>query len=116
MTHNFNFEENSTDNPFCVPDGYFEDFALKMDRAIKPVEISIWQKSKPYLYVAAMFVMIFAVGLIFYRTNKLDANIAENRQVTVYSETANEILLDDVNEDILTEYILANASYQLQNN
>jgi hypothetical protein len=112
MTHNFNFEENSTSNPFCVPDRYFEDFALKMDRAVKPVEVSIWQKSKPYLYAAAMFVMIFAVGLIFHRTNKLTTNIAENRQVTVYSgETANEILLDDVNEDVLTEYILANASY-----
>lgn len=48
-------------NPFIVPDGYFENFAenlmdeLPENHSQDPPEISMWQRIKPWLYMAAMF-------------------------------------------------------------
>lgn len=48
-------------NPFIVPDGYFENFAenlmdeLPENHSQDPPEISMWQRIKPWFYMAAMF-------------------------------------------------------------
>lgn len=48
-------------NPFVVPDGYFENFAenlmeqLPENHSQEPPEIGMWQRIKPWLYMAAMF-------------------------------------------------------------
>ncbi len=56
------------DNPFSVPDGYFEHFTQQlMDKLPEkkisieaPHHITIWQRIKPWLYMAAMFCGIIA--------------------------------------------------------
>lgn len=52
-----------TENPFRVPDGYFENFASELMERLpdkEKVEISrqptTWEKVRPLLYMAAMFV------------------------------------------------------------
>jgi hypothetical protein len=58
------FRKIGTDNPFSVPDGYFEQMTSElMDKLPekKPViaemkEASRWERLKPLLYMAAMFV------------------------------------------------------------
>jgi hypothetical protein len=58
------FRKIGTDNPFSVPDGYFEQMTSElMDKLpeMKPViaemkEASRWERLKPLLYMAAMFV------------------------------------------------------------
>jgi hypothetical protein len=58
------FRKIGTDNPFSVPDGYFEQMTSElMDKLPekKPViaemkEVSRWERLKPLLYMAAMFV------------------------------------------------------------
>lgn len=52
------------DNSFHVPDGYFEDFTLElMDKLPERKKIAIgrkeptrWERMKPWVYMAAMFI------------------------------------------------------------
>jgi hypothetical protein len=58
------FRKIGTDNPFSVPDNYFETMTSKlMDNLpekepciVEMKETSRWQRLKPLLYMAAMFV------------------------------------------------------------
>jgi len=49
-------------DPFKVPEGYFENFAINIisklpERPVeKPKVISLWEKVKPWVYMAAIFV------------------------------------------------------------
>lgn len=52
-----------TDNPFRVPDGYFEHFASELmerlpekEKVEAPRKPTTWEKVRPLLYMAAMFV------------------------------------------------------------
>ena len=53
-------------NPFTVPEGYFQDFNERLmeqlpEKEVMPEpEIKIWDRIKPWIYMAAMF-----VGLMF---------------------------------------------------
>ena len=44
MEHNFNFDWCSTENPFSVPEGYFEDFCRRMEVLTTPKKISLLQR------------------------------------------------------------------------
>ena len=53
------------ETPFRVPDGYFENLTerimdglpeVEKKPAMKPVRISMWDRVKPWVYMAAMFV------------------------------------------------------------
>jgi len=55
-----------------VPDGYFADFAARMERELperKPVILeaprSTWQKLRPYVYLAAMFMGVWCMLQMF---------------------------------------------------
>ena len=59
-------------NPFTVPENYFEDFTqelmnkLPVKEAILPTEEpTLWQRIKPWLYMAAMFCGIMLCVRIF---------------------------------------------------
>ena len=59
-------------NPFTVPENYFEDFTqelmnkLPVKEAILPTEEpTLWQRIKPWLYMAAMFCGIMLSVRIF---------------------------------------------------
>ena len=61
-----------TKNPFNVPDNYFEDFTQNlMDRLpekepMPPMqEITLWQRVKPWIYMAAMFCGIMLSVRVF---------------------------------------------------
>ena len=49
-------------NPFTVPEGYFQDFSEKLmeqlpEKEVMPEpEIRMWDRIKPWVYMAAMFV------------------------------------------------------------
>ncbi|MDR3253195.1 MAG: hypothetical protein LBT35_06520 [Tannerella sp.] len=59
---NSNLEKFKDRNPFRVPDGYFENFTAKMMSSLpekpvpeKVVVISMYDRIKPWLYMAAAF-------------------------------------------------------------
>lgn len=66
--------------PFKVPEGYFEDVCSRImtslpeyPEAPKPVKLSVWQKVKPYVYLAAMFAGIWCMMKMFYIMSSADS-------------------------------------------
>ncbi|MDR1764075.1 MAG: hypothetical protein LBR64_09040 [Dysgonamonadaceae bacterium] len=57
--------------PFKAPDGYFdsltETIMAKLPEPVReaPVTISLWQRAKPWVYMAAMFTGIYLMISIF---------------------------------------------------
>lgn len=61
-----------------APDGYFADFAARMAASLEPtpfeesaspsapdIKISLWQRVRPYVYMAAMFMGVWCMLKIF---------------------------------------------------
>ena len=62
-----------TQNPFTVPEGYFENFSKKLMDKLPEKEytptatatITTWQRIKPWVYMAAMFCgLMFTVRVV----------------------------------------------------
>ena len=58
---------------FKVPDGYFESFYKNMEESLpaykeapKSADPTIWQRVKPYIYMAAMFAGIWVMMKVFH--------------------------------------------------
>ena len=57
-----------TENPFRVPEGYFENLTSEVMNRLPEkekliavqTEPTMWQKVRPWLYMTAMFVFLFA--------------------------------------------------------
>lgn len=69
--------------PFTVPEGYFEEFNRRMMEQLPPqngeteeeVRITTWQRIKPLLYLAAMFVgMIVCVKVVLGEHTSVSGN------------------------------------------
>lgn len=60
-----NLSEIHNTNPFKVPENYFEQFAEKMMAQLPekefapPRKVTMWEKVKPWVYMAAMFAGLF---------------------------------------------------------
>ncbi len=61
---------------FIVPEGYFEEFSIKMTQNLppypeirKPEKLSVWQRVKPYVYMAAMFAGIWLTMKVFHEVS-----------------------------------------------
>lgn len=111
MDINNKLDELKERNPFRVPDGYFENFTENMMSRLpeKPVKepkvISIYDRVKPWLYMAAAFVGLI---ILFNVLNKTTGVLPENNNtqagVTVtVSPSGNESDTDE-NAEFL-EYI-----------
>lgn len=66
-------EKVGKETPFKVPEGYFEDFSVRImsqlpDYPAPPVpqKLSAWHKVRPYVYLAAMFAGIWCMMKVFY--------------------------------------------------
>lgn len=94
-----------TENPFTVPEGYFEQFTERLmeqlpdlpaaEEAETPV-ITLWQRVKPWFYLAAMF-----AGVIF--SAKLFLQTAEGQADTV-AQTEEQLTDEEI--DTMMEYAM----------
>ncbi len=107
-------EKLGTENPFTVPEGYFEQFTQQlMDNLPEPEiddaeteHIGVWQKIRPWFYLAAMFCGI-ALGLrymlsisdtpsdTFDTMTTVDTNVENN----YYDEYLEDIVLHTTLDD-----------------
>lgn len=110
MNHNFDFEEQSPVNPFKVPEGYFEDFAARMETLTTPKKLSFTQKYRTYIYAAAVALLLVTVGTFLFVSvnNKPQQQIAESK-VSEYDEALKDILIEETTQDMVIDYILAEA-------
>jgi len=85
MKANFNKlqEIDKTKNPFKVPDNYFAQFNNEImnqlpEKEFKvPETVSMWDKVKPWVYMAAMFVGLY-VTINFLTKQNETVNTSEN--------------------------------------
>lgn len=105
-----------------VPDGYFEDFAARMTAALpeqewekpkpKVLPRSVWQRVRPYLYLAAMFMGVWCMMKMFdlMRTDSL--SIENNPVLTAAIE--NDHFINDyfLNEGDVSDHQLMEDLYQ----
>ncbi|MDO5665448.1 MAG: hypothetical protein Q4G63_09350 [Bacteroidia bacterium] len=83
-------------NPFTVPEGYFirlnEEIMkhLPKKEAVKPKTVSMWDKVKPWVYMAAMFIGIFfTIQLLTKNTTNQQQNSA-NQIATIQSTSTDD--------------------------
>lgn len=93
-------------NPFTVPDGYFDRFAdelmnqLPEKEAVTLPEVKLWDRVKPWLYMAAMF-----VGLMFTIRAFVGETSSEN-DADILSEMPDEYIETIVNQTLMDDYEL----------
>lgn len=89
-------------SPFTLPEDYFEQFAINIDKRIKPqTSIRRWHQ---WMSVAAIFTgvtLISVLGFTLYQHNRQNpAILAED-----YYEN---LLNSDINEELLVDYMVEN--------
>jgi len=94
-------EEIATELPFSVPENYFEQFALQIDRQIG-YKTPQHRFIRSWMYAAAMIVAIFVVSSIFYSTNQ--RNLARN------AENYESYVMTQVDEPAVVDYYVNNQS------
>lgn len=92
--------------PFTVPEGYFEEFNRRMKEQLPPqngeteegVRITTWQRIKPLLYLAAMFVgMIVCVKVVLGE----HASVSGNETMAATSLYENIIDYDQMSDEYI---------------
>lgn len=104
-----------------VPDGYFDDFAIKMaaalpqrDEAENPESIilpspTLWTRIRPYAYLAAMFAGVWCMLKMFtLMSTPSDGCIVDRNPILAEAfgsdSFINEYVIDDINQwDLLDE-------------
>lgn len=78
-------EKYGTDPGYRVPDNYFEDLNKKIMSQLPPyqatervVEMTLWQRMKPYVYLAAMFAGIWLMMNVFHRISSAESLNLDN--------------------------------------
>ena len=78
-------EKYGTDPGFKVPEGYFEDLKRNVMMSLplypevqRKVELSRWQRIKPYIYLAAMFAGIWLMMKVFHNVTSTGNLSLEN--------------------------------------
>ncbi len=90
-----------TQNPFAVPEGYFEHFPEELMARLpeKPVaapeKITVWQRIKPWIYMAAMFCgLMFSIRVLVGPSSKQETPLLTSAEVEELPEEYLESILD----------------------
>ena len=113
-----------TDNPFSVPDHYFEDFSQNLMAKLPekeplplPEEPTLWQRVKPWIYMAAMFCGIMLSVRVFVGEPQKEEiphiNVADAENIP---DEDWEIIIDRIMMDDYTIYqYLTDANFDPNN-
>lgn len=101
-------------NPFRVPDHYFEDFTHELMNKLPEQEtmpstlkITLWQRVKPWLYMAAMFCgIMLSVRIFVEKPNKEEFPITQTDAEKISNEEW-ELMMKQtfINDYALYEYL-----------
>lgn len=80
-------------NPWTVPEDYFDSVRIEIESKLpdfpaeeKPINMSLWQRVKPYVYLAAMFAGIWCMMKIFHNASGMGELSLDNppEQIAAY--------------------------------
>ncbi len=87
-------------NPFAVPEGYFERFAEELmgklpEKAVAaPEEVTLWQRVKPWVYMAAMFCGLMFTIRVIVGPSKQNTPLFTSAEVEEFPDEYLESILD----------------------
>ena len=113
MKHNFDFERCSDENPFLIPEGYFEEFNKRIEKLITHRRPSFTKRLRQYRYVAAAAaaVLILVAGAFFVEDYFHTPQSEQQRaKVADYNDSINQILIDETSESLIEDYVIAEAN------
>ncbi|TGG39391.1 hypothetical protein [Duncaniella freteri] len=119
-------EKVNRNDGMTVPDGYFDDFATRMAASLPPMDWekdtvetrvmsrSIWQKVRPYVYLAAMFMGVWCMMKMFdmMRPDTRGLNLDNNPVIT--AAVGNDYFFNDyvITHGDMSEYQLMEDLYE----
>lgn len=99
---------NKDENPFKVPKNYFENLEDSVMDTINRKEgdfkVPILKVMKPYLYLAAGFLLIFVVGKTFLTNSDVSPNTLTSNELTIDEEM--DLIYSEVDDFTITNYLL----------
>lgn len=100
------------DSGMKVPDGYFESFTSRMAGQLGEPEIekeeapTLWQRVRPWLYMAAMFAGIALMVRLFVPEKEDGSTPVAETEVTITNENVEDYLFySNVDEYSVYEYL-----------
>lgn len=100
-----------TENPFTVPEGYFERFTEQLmeklpEREAQPVpKLTLWTRVKPWVYMAAMFCGLM-LSVRMFVGEKQSQSPAAISGTTDFTEVPDEYIDPIVNQTMMDDYTL----------
>lgn len=94
MQNKSGLKEIGKRTPFTVPENYFGDFALQMDKIIGAPAIKPRFVMAPWMYVAAMIMGLFVLVNVFYKIHQNNEQNNENYELYVMTQTDDMALAD----------------------
>lgn len=92
-----------TKGGMTLPDGYFESFYKEMaeklpeyPEAPRQAPLTMWQRIKPYAYLAAMFAGIWMMMQVFHRVSQNATTVNLDNPPALISQAAMENEISDV--------------------
>lgn len=120
-------EQAGKENPFKVPEGYFESLTKQVMNQLPDIpqaapvsEPTSWQKIKPWIYMAAMFIAILLpVRLMMEHTDALSQKTAaQTEQNENYAEEYIEYAILDhtaMDDYSFYQYMYTEEDYSFEN-
>ena len=100
-----------TENPFTVPEGYFERFTEQLmeklpEREAQPApKLTLWTRVKPWVYMAAMFCGLM-LSVRMFVGEKQSQSPAATSEMTDFTEVPDEHIDPIVNQTMMDDYTL----------
>lgn len=100
-----------TENPFTVPEGYFECFTEQLieklpEREAQPApKLTLWTRVKPWVYMAAMFCGLM-LSVRMFVGEKQSQSPAAASETTDFTEVPDEYIDPIVNQTMMDDYTL----------
>lgn len=100
-----------TENPFTVPEGYFERFTQQLmeklpEREAQPApKLTLWTRVKPWVYMAAMFCGLM-LSVRMFVGEKQSQSPAATSETTDFTEVPDEYIDPIVNQTMMDDYTL----------
>lgn len=112
-------QEMNGENPFTVPDGYFDSLSARIkDRINAPKPKTVWEKlfeplQRPaFAYASITLVMLFCVGVYFYQ-KQTPLPVKQFAEANISTEDLyNAGMISDFDEYTLIEVLVAKANSQ----
>ena len=107
-----------------VPDGYFDTFAAKMSASLPvnehfenqtatpPHKRTLWQKSRAYVYMAAMFAGVWCMTKMFSLMKENGTSLSVDNNPVLAAALTNNDFVDNYVYASIDEYDILNDLYE----